>query len=292
MGVVAAIAVLYLYQSIVALIVVTQTFPILAILRDRYLLKNVVEEKRFKKYDSFFWEPAIFRSVYSPTWRSAVSLFAATGVIEMTGIIYAQVADANMLAAYLLALRLINVISAGSKAPFYSKIPMFTRYRAEGKIEALTQSTKRSMTISLYVFILGIVIVGQFAEPLLALLNTDSTFIPISLWLLMSNVWFLERHHAMHAQTYGTMNHEPFYVPITVGGAINIALVLVLLKPLDAWAFPIAQGISNLMINNWWNVKISLRSLGQPAFAYMKTSFIIPSIVFASVQLFLLFQTV
>ncbi|MBW8034428.1 MAG: hypothetical protein FVQ79_01840 [Planctomycetes bacterium] len=286
-GVVAAIAVLYIFNSILALVIVTQTFSILSILRDRYLLKHVVEEKRFKDYPSFFWEPEIFRAVYSPTWRSALGMFASGGVTEITGIIYAQVANAEMLAAYLLALRLINLVSAASRAPFYSKVPLFTRYRAEGKIEALIKNTKRSMAIALYVFILGILTVGQFVEPLLSLLQTEVTFVPLSLWLLMSNVWFLERHHAMHAQTYGTMNHEPFYIPITISGAINITLALLLLKPLDVWAFPVAQGFSNLLINNWWNVKISLRSLGQPAFSYMKTSFILPLIAFIGFQMLL-----
>ena len=80
------------------------------------------------------------------------------------------------------------------------------------------------------------------------------------------------------------MNHEPFYIPMTISGAINIALVLFLLKPLDVWAFPIAHGISNLVINNWWNVKISLQSIDQPVLSFLKATFILPWIIFLSLQ--------
>ena len=80
------------------------------------------------------------------------------------------------------------------------------------------------------------------------------------------------------------MNHEPFYIPITISGAVNILLITLLLKPLDVWAFPIAHGISNLLVNNWWNVKISLRSIDQPVLSFLKTSFILPLVIFLSLQ--------
>jgi hypothetical protein len=82
-----------------------------------------------------------------------------------------------------------------------------------------------------------------------------------NIWVLMMAVWFLERHHAMHAQIYSTTNHIPFYIPICLSGMVNIVLAILLSQRYGIAGFPIAHLVSNAIINNWWNVKISLRSI-------------------------------
>ena len=288
LGIVFSLFAYYIFNSIIAIIVVTQTFVMFTVIRDRYLLKYVVEDKRFSKFKKISWSQECFWPVFSPSWRSAISMVSAVGVVEATGIIYAQVANVKMLTAYLLSLRIMNVMSSISRAPFYSKLPKYARLRAEGKIHELVNTVKRSITISLFTFVLGAISVALFIEPILVMIQADSSFVPISLWLLMANVWFIERNHGMHAQIYGTINHEPFYIPISITGLINIGIIVLFMNQLDVWVFPIAHGISNLIINNWWNVKISLHSLNQHAFKFLGSSFILPFIVFIILQFLVL----
>ncbi|MFC1481292.1 hypothetical protein ACFL6E_03490 [Candidatus Neomarinimicrobiota bacterium] len=287
LGIIFGILAIFLFNSILYLVIVLQTFSILSILRDRYLLKSKVQDTRFKQFKSFKWDGGVIKSVWAPSWRTAIGMVASSGVVEITGIIYAQVANAENLVSYLLALRIIGLINGVARAPFYSKLPQYAKLRAEGKISELATRANLGIRFSLYIFILGTFLVGILFEPLLVLINANAQFVPMGMWILISSIWFLERHHAMHAQVYGTTNHIPFYLPITISGTITILLSLVLLKYIDYWAFPLAQGIANLLINNWWNVKISLKSLDVVPIRFLTNSFIYPALVFIILQLLL-----
>ena len=65
----------------------------------------------------------------------------------------------------IVALKLMTAIAEVSKAPFYSKIPVFSRLRAEGNITALARRAGASMEISLFAFSIGILIAGLFMAP-------------------------------------------------------------------------------------------------------------------------------
>jgi len=52
---------------------------------------------------------------------------------------------------------------------------------------------------------------------------------------------------------------------------------------MQGYGHPIAHGISNLLINNWWNVKISLKSIDEGFIEYFKKSALLPTLVFCIV---------
>jgi hypothetical protein len=217
-----------------------------------------------------------------------IVIISSTGIVELSGIIYAQIGNADYISSYLLAVRLINIISNISKAPFYSKLPLFATLRAKGKLNELSFITNYSIKTSLFTFVFAAFFTGLLITPSLNFINSSIVFIPYTLWGLMCIIFFLERHHAVHAQIYSTTNHIPFWVPVGISGVINMSIALFLMNKIGYWAFPIALGVSNLFINNWWNVKISLRSINQPIFKYLKTSFMIPLIVLLISQVLLL----
>lgn len=288
LGVIFGASVILIFNSFLILVTTVQLFMVLAVFRDRYLLRQKVADRRFLAYPSLHWDRETIRAAWSPTWRTGIGIMASTGIVESTGVIYAQVARPELLVSYLLALRVMSVISNVSKAPFYSKLPVYARLRAEGKLDQLAGLTRRTMAYALYIFILGTAVIGLSADHLLLLIRSNATFVPLLFWLLMSNIWFLERHHAMHAQVYSTTNHIPFYIPISISGAINIALILLFIEPMQYWIFPMAHGISNLIINNWWNVKISLKSLNTGALSYLRGTFAYPVLVYLGIQLLII----
>jgi len=275
-------------NSLLYLIIVMQFFRVITVLIHRYLVNYHIENKRFKDYKSFLWDQSIFNSAWSPSWRSMIVIIASTGIVELSGIIYAQIGNADNISSYLLAVRLINIISNVSKAPFYSKLPLFATLRAKGELNELSSITNYSIKTSLYTFVFAAFFTGLLITPSLNFINSSIVFIPYTMWGLMCIIFFLERHHAVHAQIYSTTNHIPFWVPVGISGVINMSIALFLMNKIGYWAFPIALGVSNLFINNWWNVKISLRSINQPIFKYLKTSFVIPLIVLLISQVLLL----
>ena len=129
---------------------------------------------------------------------------------------------------------------------------------------------------------------GLLITPSLNLINSSVEFVPYTMWGLMSVIFFLERHHAVHAQIYSTTNHIPFWIPVGISGILNLTIAIFLMNFVGYWAFPIALGVSNLFINNWWNVKISLQSINQPIFKYLEKSFFIPLVFLFVSQLTLI----
>jgi hypothetical protein len=260
LGVLVSASVLLTGKGIVALAAATQLFAVLGVIRGRLLLHHV-EEQRFRAFRYFSFDRELFQAAWAPAWRTGIGILGSSGVVQATGIIYAQFVQASALVPYLLALKIMTAIAEVSKAPFYSKIPVFSRLRAEGNVSGLGRRAGSAMEISLFLFGVGVLIAGVLTTPLLATIGADATFVGRDVWVLMAIVWYLERHHGMHAQVYSTTNHIPFYVPILISGVINLALATLLVSSLGIWAFPIALGVSNAMINNWWNVKLSLESI-------------------------------
>jgi len=140
-------------------------------------------------------------------------------------------------------------------------LQIFSRLRSSGYLSDLEKQAGRAIRLSLFTFVLGTSTFGLFMDFILPYINENVSFIQIELWIIMTFVWYLERHHGMHAQIYSTTNHIPFYIPISITGAINLLIIFFLIEPIGVWVFPVAHGISNLLINNWWNVYLSLKSL-------------------------------
>jgi len=277
--------VLLLNGGILGLVIAIQFWKIMEVLRN-YIFLMRVAEKRFVAYKGMRYNQNVFAATWSPVWRTAIGITGSTGVVQASGVIYAQFSDAASLASYLLALRLMTQVSLFSQAPFYSKIPIFCRLRAEGKLKELAISTGKAMRNALLVFLLGTSVIGFGADLILKVIHSNAGFITPQMWSFMVFVWLLERHHAMHAQIYGTTNHIPFYIPICISGLFNLALSIVLVGKYGIWAFLWAHFISNAMINNWWNVKISLKSIKVKFFTWVKEYLILP--VLCSILLFII----
>ena len=254
----ASILVVYFRLWLLWLAVTLLIFNILLLFRDHYLERKICD-KKFRDFKYFSFDKEIFRWCWSPTWKSGVLILCSTGVTQATGIIYSKMSDATALAAYLISLKLVSTTAQFSQAPFYSKLPVFSGLRVKNRIKELTNETAKAMQKSLWVFVLGITSLFYFGNSLLKLIGSNSKLISFDILILMSFVWFFERNHAMHAQVYVTTNKIPFYKTAIPTAIANILLMIFLLPKIGIWAFPIAQGISNLMINNWWNMKISFK---------------------------------
>lgn len=255
----------------------TQIFVILSALRDKFLLINSMPVK--SKIPRFYWDKELFMDVWKPTWRTGLGILGSSGITEASGFIYAQYTNPGQLASYLLALRIMNFVSTISKAPFYSKLPIYNKLRAENKLAELSEITKKGIILSLLVFSITTSLLAIFTEIILIRIGSNVEFVSLVFWFFMSLVWFIDRNDSMHAQIYSTTNKIPFYITISITGIINILLLFLLIEEYGIWTFVISTAIANLVINNWWNVKISLESLNQNI-RYLYKTLVLPIFLF------------
>ena len=263
-------------------------FAIFLIIRN-YYIEITICNGVFKKFTLFNFNFKIFKWIWEPTWKSGVGILASTGLTQITGFIYTNMSTATELASYLITLKLVTTVSTFSQAPFYSKIPIFSGLRVRNKINELTVKTSKAMLKSLLVFVLGISSLFFFGDLFLRLIGANTSLESPSFIAFMAIIWFLERHHAMHAQIYSTTNKIPFYKMLIISGIINVFLMYFLVPFIGVWGFPTSLAISNLCINNWWNVKISLKSINVSFWSYFQKSALLPLIILLFFIFFKLF---
>ncbi len=260
-SIISSILALIFFKSLLSLIIANQFWILINFYRD-YRLSMHAEEGAFGKLDlNIPFEKSFFQSIWHPAWRSGLSGLMSNGLASITSIIYAQMGSAASLAAYLLALRLLAQIREVSMAPFYSKIPMFSRLRAQRDLLSLIANARRSMMMSNIVFVVGCIVIGFFGPTLLHMIGSKVPFVSIDLWILLTVAYFIHRYGAMHIQLYSTTNHIISHIADGVSGTIFIIVTLATFKQYELYAIPIGMLTGYLGFYAWFSAYHSLKSL-------------------------------
>ena len=229
-------------------------------------MRNIYLEKRYilvefpelalRKFDR-----SVMKWLWRPAWRSGIGIITSTGSLHLIGLLYAGIDGLNA-TPYLMTLKLMTIIVVLSQAPFYSLIPTFSGLRAEGDIDKLIVTSGNAMNKSLSLLVIGFALLLILGPIALSFINSSVELMNSKFILVYFVVFFLERHHAMHAQIYSTTNHIPFYKWMVLSSLINLALIYLTYNTLGIWSIVCAHLVSNLLTNNWINPRISVNSMG------------------------------
>jgi len=275
-----SILVLLLNGSLLALVIASESWVIVRVLRNRWL-SRLVHGGRFKSFTGAALVPQVFSAVWPAAWRSGLGLLMARGTVEASGLVFAQLGSSAVVASYLIALRVIQTINRYSEAPFYTKLPILARLYVEGNLNRQVQVAQNSMKYAFWTFVLGFITVGILAEPLLGLIRSNADFVSPLLWTLMGLAFFIGRYGAMHLHFYSITNHIIWHIANGVSGLIYISLSVVLYPFIGVYAFPVGMIGGSLGFYSWYSAMHSHR-----AFKYNKWWFNRSTVVFpASVLL-------
>ena len=285
-SIITSLLVLAFAPSLLNLVIVNQFWVLLNVLRDWYLCINVDDKFYNRISASLPFDRKLFKQIWVPAWRSGISGLMSVGLTNLTGLIYAQVGNTPSVAAYLLALRIINQIKEVSMAPFYSKLPLFAMYRIKNDLTNLRKAIMRGMGLSHFVFVLGVIFVGLFSDYLLGLIGSDLKFVDQKMWVLISFAFFVHRFGAMHIQAYMSTNHIISHIADGVSGILYIVSCLLLVNYIGIYAVPIAMLIGYLGFYAWYAAKYSYRSLNIGFYDFEKKVLLTPTILFLLYILF------
>lgn len=163
--------------------------------------------------------------LWSAVWRSGLGVLATFGTIQLSGVVYAQLASPGKMASYLLALQLIRRVRQFSYVPFYTRIPDMSRMYATGEHKTLVCVADKSMQLSAWVFIALVLIIGFSGNYLLELINSSTSFVAVEVWWLLALAFFFELIGATHIQLYSTTNHIVWHIANGVSGLIMLAVM-------------------------------------------------------------------
>jgi len=260
-AIITSFSVLFAGGGLLGLVIAHQSWQVFNILRNRWL-SNTVNDGWFKHLAKNEIDKTVLAAVWPSAWRSGVGHFMSYGLIQASGILYAQIGTTASIASYLLALRLIQTVSEFSQAPFYSKLPAFARLFAEGKKEALVTRAQRGMRLSLWCYVAGFIGLGLAGQPLLKLIGSNADFPNNLLWSLLGLGFFTQRYGALHIQLFSVTNQIIWHISNGISGAIYIVVSLALIRPVGVYAFPIGLLIGYLCFHIWFPALHSYKTFG------------------------------
>ncbi len=278
-GIGSGIAVLLLGGGLLGLVIATQAWLLVRIFRDR-LLCHRLGGGRFGLFGNQTFSREIVETLWPSTWRSGVGGIMTFGVLYGSSLLVAQIAETRSAASYLLAMKLIESVAQFSMAPFYTKLPLLARKRAEGDVAGLVRIARLGMIRSHWTFIAGFLFLAFFADPLLVLIRSNVTFVTPDLWILMGLGFFIQRYGAMHVQLYSTTNHIISHIAEIASGIIFIAVSLALLGEIGIYALPVGMICGYLGFYAWFVARQSYQAIGTDFMTFERLVLVPPMVVF------------
>lgn len=269
-GIATSFVVLICDGGLLALVIANQGWQFISIALSRFLARSV-ENGMMRSFVKAPFNREVFDAVWPSAWRSGVGVFMSYGLIQASGIIYAQIGDTASVASYLLGLRFIQIVSQFSQAPFYSKIPLFARLYAEGKRDELVLLAQSGMRLSHWTYVIGFVSLGLIVEPFFRYIGSNAAFPNPLLWSLLGVGFFIERFGAMHIQLYSTTNQIIWHIANGVTGVIYLVVSFGLLHYIGVYAFPVGVIVGYLGFYSWFSAKHSYKAFNIKIFRFERS---------------------
>lgn len=255
--------VLFTTSSLLALVISNQSWLLINVLRNRWLCRRI-ENGKFKEFSiNKNYDRQILKIIWPKVWRSGIGYISSYGAIQLSGIIYAQIGTTASVASYLLALRIIESIKAFAQAPFYSKIPLLSRLRSEGKITEQVKVARLGMFLAHSTFVLLFIFTGLFSDELFRMIRSNADFVDPLMWNLLGLAFFIERYGAMHLQLYSTTNHIIWHIANGFSGIVYLIVSLILLNVVGLYSFPIGIIAGYLGFYSWYSAYHSYKVINE-----------------------------
>jgi hypothetical protein len=278
-GIFASILVLSLDGNMLGMVIAHQSFVLVSIYTNRKL-SNTVENGRFKEFSLKGKNKIIIDAVWPSAWKSGIGMILSVGLMQVSGLIYAQFGTSAEVASYLLSLRLISTVNSFSQAPFYSKLPMLSIMYSEGRINELIKIAQKSMMRSHWVYVAGFIAMGVGGEKVFIYIESNADFPSHLLWISLGVGYFAERYGAMHLQLYSITNHIIWHTVTAWTGSIFLIVSFLLIKTQGYLAYPIAKIVAYLGFYSWYCAKYSYKKFNISFLRYESQVLMIPVIVF------------
>lgn len=149
-----SIVTLLIGGGLIGLVLATQIGAMLQALNNRRLTKKYSNPSNWLASENE--AKIIWPKIWKPAWRSGLGVLLTLGAIHGSGIIYAQIGEAEEVGAYLFAIRIMLLLTNFSNIPLQVKLPkLAAMYSAEQKSKII-QFSARPIVESIWLFTLGV----------------------------------------------------------------------------------------------------------------------------------------
>ncbi|MEE9910707.1 MAG: hypothetical protein K4571_03185 [Deltaproteobacteria bacterium] len=284
LAILSASVVLFMTGSFLYTILSNQIWRVINFIRN-YYLSRFVNEKRYREFKGYRYDKEIFLAILPSSWRTWLSHLMSYGLMQLTGVYYAQIGESASVATYLFSLRIINVIDDFSNAPFYSHQPRYARLFAQNNFKELKKIVTNKMFLTYMTFAVSCALAGIFGDIVLPLIKSNITFANPLLWGLMCMGYFLKRYTSLHLQFYQITNHIVAHTVNIVQGLIILLFVALFVSTYGVYSFPLSLIIANLLFGVWYASHKSHKRYEYNLWEFELKTSIVPFIIVLSVSL-------
>lgn len=154
-------------------------------------------------------------------------------------------------ASYGITSMILTVLGTLSTVIFQVQIPHMNAMQAKGDLKSLKAAYGEVILVSWLTFIIGFALLGLIGNTLLDAIGSKTHLLPIQLLLTYSAITLLEINHTIAATYLTTMNRIPFVRAALWSGLAILLLSAVLVSHLGILSLIMAQGLVQLVYNNW-----------------------------------------
>lgn len=225
------------------------------------------------------FEPALFAEVWQVAWRSGLGVLFAFGTAQISVLLFARTIPAAQSASFTTGMRLLQIITDFSLAPFYSKLPRLAWLYAAKDMGVLMGVARQGMQRAYWAYLLPWIGAGIVGRDTLAFIGSKVQFPDPLLWALLGMGGLLQRHGAMHLHFFTLSNQIIWHIVNSITGAIFIVFALMLAPYVGILAQPLATIISCLLFYNAYCAYRSYRFWQLNFWEFEKKLFIPPLLV-------------
>lgn len=243
-----------------------------------YMLSKKLYKVNFLDLRGF--DSKVFESIWPSVWRSGVGILLSNGLVHVSGLIYSQLVSVAESSAYLFALRIIQMSSYLSQAPFYTRIPILANYYAKGNHDALVLSARTGMCYAYWVYVLSIVSAAFIVPPFLSFIKSNTHFVSLDLWFLMGFAFLIERYGAMHIQLYSITNKIIWHIANGVTCILVVFFSFALYDSFHLYAFPLAVVLGYASFYSWYSAYHSYKEFNMLFISFEVKTILWPLVFF------------
>jgi len=270
------VLILILNGSLIALLLAQQFWNLIAVARNYWLCKSVLEG-HFRYFNKLKFDTPLFFSALKPSWRAGIGAAASLGGTRLSIILFSRMVSPASSASFLFGMNLMDKLVDFSMVPFYVKIPTFAGLTFRKARSELISRARYAMTLSHLCLVIPGILIGIFAAPILGAIGSHINFMPSTIWAAFLLAIWTWREGAMHIQLYSTTNHIIWHWANGISSLLMVSIVYFSIKWLNIWAIPIAYLVAYGLVYTPICLFYSLRHLKIGLLAFERANIVFPA---------------
>jgi len=230
------------------------TFAILlaryiAVFQVRDEIANIKKNSMYGETDSVI---DVFKIMLPNAFKIGLVSFSSFLIIRYNLLIASSNYSLAVAASYGISLQVLMAINSTAKLFFTTNLPKIIKYKVKHEVKSLKSVFIRSAFCYLSISCVCSLLVVAYGDTLLQLLGSNSSFLKSEIFILLAMIIILEGNHSNCALVITAGNNIPFVPSALISGfAIVVLSTLLSLSGSDFIFVVLAQGIVQLLYNNW-----------------------------------------